>query len=157
AQSRGSVLEFDTTGNAPPSETPLDEFESTSGSRLPCALSVGTGEEAVYLGDVFNGGDVAKGGLAKYIGGEIGSTGGGDPVRGLTVDQTDVAGHLFAIVGEGFVGRTGSSLTEYEPCSSPHCGAALLGSSDPGLIGDGRGVAYNPAQDWVYVADHLTQ
>lgn len=152
---REKVLEFDTTGAGPPSTTPIAEVPITSGTKLPCGVGIDQTGKTLYVAHQFNAGGSPAPSLDKYLDGVFDAIVTNAPTRAVAVDQAKATGNVFAVTQPGFQDLE-STLDEYEPCSTG-CGGTLLSSSSPGLIGDGRGVAYNPVRDWLYIADHYTQ
>ena len=146
--SDGEVHEFASSGE-PALE--LKHFRVEAGSRIPCRLGIDQDGEGSYVAPW-----AGEPGTLKYVGGLFDSALTSEPTWALAVDQTAADGHIFTIE-KPHNQDLESTLDEYEPCSAPGCGATLLGSSGPGSIGDGRGVAYNAAKDWVYVPDLYTE
>jgi DNA-binding beta-propeller fold protein YncE len=150
--SREKILEFDTTGSGTPPTTPIREIQITNGAKQPLAVAIDKSGEDLYVSQRNSFFGPSETSLDKYVGGTFDSTLSIKPRGAIAIDQTETAGDIFTIATEAE-----SILEEYEPCSSPGCGGTPLSASDPGLIGNGRGVAYNPARDWVYVPDRLTE
>jgi hypothetical protein len=157
---REKVVEFDTTGSSLPSTTPIGEISITSGVKQPCGLAIDHDGEALYVAQLVTG-------LDKYIGGSFDATILAASIRGVAIDGTHSGGHIFAIQDppaselfpyfEADAQDRESALGEYEPCASPGCGATLVKTFGAGLVGDGRGIAYDSGRDWVYVSDIYSQ
>ena len=133
------VLEFASTGS-PPAQ--IGSFQTTNSSKLPCRLAVDMGGQGVYVG-LEGGGS----GLDKYFKKSYDTTLSTSSPFDVTVDQSKLDGHIFAINSTNF--------SEYKPCESVHCPVNEVPGSPFGhdLIGSARGVAFNPMKDWVYVSD----
>lgn len=161
------VVEYDTTGSGPPSATPVGEVPITSGPKLPCGLAIDQGNQALYVSHAWRLSGSPRPSLDKYVSEAYDATLASKPTPGVAVDQSQAAGHIFTVEDpfanvvfpyfETEARDRESKLTEYEPCSSPSCGGTPIASFGPDQIGDGRGIAYNPSKDWVYVADNYTQ
>src|SRR6266516_1405016 len=137
------VLEFDTTGAGPPPSTPIGGFKTTQGGE-PCRLAIDKNGQDTYVGVRGN----SRRAIDKYVAGVYDSTLANDESVDLTIDQSKLSGHVFALSGDTFA--------EYEPCETPNCpGTAVAGSPFGGdlLSRVRRGIAYNPTKDWVYVSD----
>jgi DNA-binding beta-propeller fold protein YncE len=134
------ALEFSSSGSPPPQ---ISEVAMTNGSERPCRLAIDDKGTHTYIG-------LAPSGVDKYTEGLYDSTLTANTVFDVTIDQSKQTGHLFTTESTQF--------REYEPCESPKCpGKEIAGSPFGGdLIGNARGIAYNPALDWVYVSDRAS-
>jgi hypothetical protein len=154
----GEIHEFESSGS-PPKE--ITHFPVEVGNRAPCALGVGYGGNDVYAALDYNANYGARG-VVKYVGGGFDSLLTSTGTSALSVDQTKAAGDIFAMAAGGsgaytesgeYIGAKASSFYEYEPCFLAECGGTMIGTFGRDLIGDGHGIAYDPASDRVYVAD----
>jgi hypothetical protein len=146
----GEVHEFAAVGEP---AVELSHFAVGVGNELPCRLAVDQSGENVYVA-LGRAGSPGEQGILKYRGGTLDATVATTLTQAVAIDPTQALGHLFGIRQPTALD---ASLDEYEPCSSPSCAGALLGSSSGGLLGDAHGVAYNPGKDWVYVPDLYTE
>ena len=147
------VLEFANSGSPP---AKIGEFEVTSGNQTPCRLGIDRGGNQRYVALASSLGSPGEQGVVKFLGGALDSTLTDVGTSAVAVDQSEPAGHIFTLQRPVWRALE-SSLDEYEPCPAAGCGGTLLGSTGPGLIGNGSGVAYNPAKDWLYVSDGDTE
>jgi hypothetical protein len=125
-------------------ETSADEFASSGsppakiGSVVtegnPCRLDVDASGN-VYVNRYVSGVD-------KYVGGAKTATIDPGSSNGVTVDQSSPAGHVFIVHG--------GSFSEYDSSGT------FIGEYGAGQIGNGKGIAYDSAQDRVYVADEVS-
>jgi hypothetical protein len=136
--------EFANTGCTPAPPIQIGEFPLPAGDGIPTRIGVNRSGSDLYVADCSGCPSPV---VEKYVAGSPDSVLTTMPTRDLTVDQASADGHVFAI-GE-------SKFREFEPCASSGCaGSEVPGSPFGGdLIGDGRGIAYSPARDWVYVSD----
>jgi hypothetical protein len=151
------VLEFDSEPlvGSPP-HTPPEEIGSvptTHASERPCRLAVDHDGKSLYVGLPSSPlhpspGQPFIGGIDKYSQGAYDATLTTEPPFDITLDQSQQSGHVFVVGGANF--------KEYEPCEAAGCpGKETLGNPFGGdLVGRGRGIAYNPSLDWVYVSDY---
>jgi hypothetical protein len=163
----GKVLAFDTTGAGPPSTTPIAEIPINSGAEHPCGIAISRDGKSLYVAHLWNLRSSPTPSLDKYSSGTYDSPLVAAPVPAVAVDQSLLAGHIFTVEDpfanvvipyvEAEAQDRESRITEYEPCSSPGCGGTPVDLFGPGQIGDGRGIAYNPAKDWLYVSDYYSQ
>lgn len=137
--------EFANTGCSPGPPAQIGEFALPAGNGSPLRPAVDASGNDLYVADANISGTTPI--IEKYVSGTPDSALTTMVTRDLTVDRSGAAGHVFAI-GE-------TKFQEFEPCASPGCGGNEVAGSPFGgdLIGDGRGVAYSPARDWVYVSD----
>jgi hypothetical protein len=135
AGNREVALEFATSGSPPKVEK---EVPITNGNKNACKLGLGKGGE-LYVG--LDGGSPS--GLDKYIGGIYSSTLTTERPWGIGVDQTSLTGHVF----EG--GQSQNNFREFESSGKEVPGSPF----GHDLIGETRGLAYNPSLDRVYVSD----
>jgi len=134
--------EFANTGCTPAPPAQIGEFSLPEGNGLPTRIAVDAQGDDLYVADCCFSAIVEK-----YVAGGPDSLLTTMPTRDLTIDQSSSVGHIFAI-GE-------SKFKEYEPCATSGCVDNEVAGSPFGgdLIGDGRGIAYSVAKDWVYVSD----
>lgn len=141
--SHGEILEFAASGNLP---AQIGAVPATNSTKQPCRLAVDRSGKGLFVG-------LSPGlpsGLDKYLDEKYDSSSTTGYRPDVTVDQSKEDGHLFA------VGNT--SFAEHEACKLPHCfGPEAPGSPFGGdLIGNAGGIAYNPAEDRVYVSDRAS-
>lgn len=152
-QGQKRALKFDTVGAGPPSTVPLEEVTLTA-SAIPCRPAIDQSGKVLYVADR---NFVAYLGVHKYVRTEPGkwvfdSTLTNETIQELEIDQSGPSGHILGIDNDdGDI----NPFAEYEPCAIPKCAGKAVSGSPFGrdLIGDGRGIAYNPALDRVYVTD----
>lgn len=132
---RGKVLEFDNAGS-PPAQ--IGSFTATHGLKTPCRLGIDNSGTNAYVANAWNF-SIPSGGLARYTNGVLGPTITPTATRAVAVDQTIPAGHLFALHD--------ASFREFDSSGAP------VGTFGGDLIGNGRGIAYNPVLDRTYVSD----
>lgn len=147
-EARFKVLEFAPTGS-PPAQ--IGSVTMTHGTvKTPCRLAFDQSGNNLYahLPSI-------RGGIDKYVGGFYDSTLVDSAPEQLQIfdvaaDQSKASGHIFRIQRDDFA--------EYEPCGLPGCAGSAVAGSPFGeqVLGDARGIAYNPTKDWVYVSDHST-
>ncbi len=154
------VREFANSGS-PPAEIPAGKFKVSTGNKNPCELGIDHSGAGRYVTLTWPLGSNSEKAAYKYLGGTLESTLTALPTRGVAVNQSttlpsaSLAGHIFAVedpTTEGY-NDLRSVFSEYEPCSLPGCVSPSLGTFGANLIGDGRGIAYNPTSDRVYVSD----
>jgi hypothetical protein len=143
--SNQKAREFANTGCSPGPPAQVGEFSLPAGNGSPRRAAVDVSGEDLYVADGPAFGTTPI--IEKYVAGIPDSAVTAMSARDLTVDQSSAAGHIFAI-GE-------REFREFEPCATPGCTSNKAPGSPFGgdLIGDGRGIAYNPVRDWVYVSD----
>jgi hypothetical protein len=129
ADSRGEkVREYDSSGS-PPAEI---GSVSTAGNGNPCRIDLDASGN-LYVNNRF-------GGVDKYEGGVKTATLDPASSNGVTVDRSSPAGHVFVLHEAGTFGEYSSS-------------GALVGTFGGGNIASSGGIAYDQAQDRVYVSD----
>lgn len=138
------AFEFDNTGSPPGL---IGSVAITHANKRACRLAIDKSGKGMYVGLAGE----APSGLDKYREGKYDSSFSATNRRpDVTIDQSKDDGHIFDTDGTGF--------GEHEPCLALGCpGTEVAGSPFGGdLIGNSQGIAYNPAEDWVYVADRAS-
>lgn len=126
------------------SATPFERpFSLSAGNGSPKHAAIDSSGNVLYVADAWGS---ASPTVWKYVEGApeplpLMTT----PTRDITVDQSSPTGHVLGIEGGG-----GAELTPFTEFDSS---GAELGTFGDDLISNGRGIAYNPSLDWVYVSD----
>jgi hypothetical protein len=135
--------------NGSPPHTPPEEIgsiELTHATKRACRLAVDRSGKSVYAGLA----PELPSGLDRYVEGHFDSSAGDGFRTGATVDQSKSDGHVFD--------ATATSFSEHETCAISKCFGSLVAGSPFGLdlIGNSAGIAYDAADDRVYVPDRAS-
>ncbi len=139
-EARFEALEFDNHGS-PPAQ--IGSIAMTNSTKRPCRLAIDLSGKNLYAGLA----PELPSGVDKYVEGKYHSSFSAGYRFDVTIDQSQLAGHIMMSDGESF--------EEYKPCVEPLCPGIQVAGSPFGrdLIGTARGIAYNPTLDWVYISD----
>jgi DNA-binding beta-propeller fold protein YncE len=126
------ALEYASSGSPP---ALLDSLELTANPEFSCRPGLDEGGN-FYVASTQGAGTTS---LDKYVSGGFASALGSEGFWDIAIDQSQPGGHIFGVQSSAF--------KELETSGTQ------LGSFGHDLIGNGRGIAYNPASDRVYVSD----
>jgi hypothetical protein len=120
------ALEFANTGSPP---TQIGSVADTQGN--PCRLNLDASGNLYF--------NQSNSNVDKFVGGIFASTLDPEASQDVAIDQSSASGHIFTIHS--------GSFSEFDSAGT------FLGTFGGGVIGSGRGIAYNKSLDRVYVAD----
>lgn len=144
----GEVRKYANTGS-PPAQ--IDSIPITSGNKTPAKIGIDDSGTDLYVALSPNLSPTSGlRGLHRYDTGikAFKAVLNSSPTRAIAVDQSGPTGHLFALEGSGFASST--------PFSEFDAAGAKVATFGGDLVGKGRGIAYNPDLDRVYVSDEAS-
>ncbi len=139
------MLEFDTTGAGPPSNTPIKEFPVTTGNESPCRIGIDQSGKDLYTALAWSNFSPGGPDAVKYVNGAFDSVLTAGATRAIAVDQSTPSGHIFTAGENTATEDQVTRLREYEPCATSGCAGTEVPGSPFGheLIGAGMGVAHS--------------